>query len=236
MEQVEVKGRESSIVLVGEFDPLAMAPHWFVKHGMIPQEDIDETLTIELVYKEVTRFSVANVIVEIRPDVVVLRSTQSSFDYLVHDLAVGVLTSIKSAGVTAVGLNIWQDVVIRDNKLWHQFGDMLAPKEFWSVAVPESGRAGLVNLQMQINKPDGDPGVYNFSVQISELANGMRWSLNNHFDNDKYKGVDRSPYKKKAGVKSDFDPVAVVSAYWQQTIECHSDVIASLLSQVAEGK
>ena len=236
MEQVEVKGRESSIVLVGEFDPLAMAPHWFVKQGMIPQEDIDETLTIELVYKEITRFSVANIVVEIRPDTVVFRSAQSSFDYLIHDLALGVLTSIKSANVTAVGLNVWEDVVIRDDKLWHKFGDVLAPKTFWNVAVPESGRAGLVTLQMQLRKPDGDPGVYNFTVQISELANGMRWSLNNHFDNDKYKGVDRSPYKKKAGVKSDFDPVAVVSAYWQQTIECHGDVIASLLSQVAEGK
>lgn len=234
MEQVEVKGRESSIVLVGEFDPLAMAPHWFVKQGMIPQEDINETLTIELVYKEITRFSVANVVVEVKPDMVVFRSAQASYDYLIHDLALGVLTSIKSANVTAVGLNVWQDIVIRDDKLWHKFGDVLAPKAFWNIAVPESGRAGLVTLQMQIRKPDGEPGIYNFTVQISELTNGMRWSLNNHFDNDKYKGVDRSLFKKKQGAKSDFDPVAIVSACWQQTLDCHRSAIGSLLSQVAE--
>ena len=42
--------------------------------------------------------------------------------------------------------------------------------------------------------------------------------------------------KKKSGAKPDFDPVAIVSAYWQQTVDCHSEAIKSLLSQVAEVK
>jgi hypothetical protein len=229
MEHVEVKDRESSIVLVGDFDPLLMAPHWFVKQGMLPQEDIDESLSIELVYKDITKFSVAGIVVEVRADMLILRSEQVSFDYMLHDLALGVITSVKHANITAVGLNVFDDIVISDDKLWHKFGDVLAPKEIWNVAVPNSGRAGLVNMQMQLRKPVGEPGVYNFTVQLTDRANGMRLSLNHHFDNDKFKGVEHFSYKKKSGL----DALAVVSACWQETLDCHRNAIDSLLLQVA---
>lgn len=235
MEQVEVKDRESSIVLVGKFDPLTLAPHWFVKNGMIPQEDIDENLTIELVYKDITKFSVANVLIEVRADMVILRSAQASFDYKIHDLAIGILSSFKGADVRAVGLNIHHDLVVKTEELWHGFGDMLAPKKMWHAASPESPRVGMVSMQMQLNKPEGAPGIYNFSVGLTDAARGVRVQLNNHFDNDRFKGDVSKAAKKKGLGASGFEPVAIVSAYWQQTLDYHSAVTESLFTQAAEG-
>lgn len=233
MEQVEVKDRESSIVLVGEFQPLMMAPHWFVKHGMIPQEDIDENLTIELVYKDITKFSIANVVVEIRADMVILRSNQASFDYKIHDLAIGILSNLKAARVKAVGLNVYHDLVVGTEELWHSFGDMLAPKSMWLAASPESPRVGMASMQMQLNKPEGAPGIYNFSLGLTDMTRGVRVQINNHFDDNRFKGDVSKPIKKKGLGVSGFEPLAIVSAYWQQTLDYHYAVTESLFTQAA---
>ena len=234
MEQAEVRHRESSIVLVGTFDPLAMTPHWFVKQGMIPQEDIDENLAIELVYKELTKFSLANVFVEIQEGMIVLRSDHPSFDYKIHDLALGILSSVKKSEVTALGINLYTDVFFEDADFWHKVGHRLAPKDIWLQAAPDSERVGMANLQMQINKPAGEPGVYNFTVGWLDKPKAIRFSLNNHFDSKHHSGyVASTSMYKKAGSPV-FDPIAIISAYWQQTLDFQSHVVNSLLAQVRQ--
>lgn len=235
MEQLVVKQRESSIVLVGVFDPLVMTPHWFVKQGMIPQEDINESLAIELVYKELTKFSLANVYVEVQPTTLVLRSTLASFDYKIQDIAVGVLTALKSAGVTALGLNLYTDIYFDDLEAWHKFGDLVTPKQIWQQAMPESEAVGMANIQMQINKPKGENGVYNFTIGWLDQVKLTRFSLNNHFDSKRYESVRKAPVPKaKSQQAHAFDPIAIITAYWQQSLDFQEHLVTSLMSQARQ--
>ncbi|WP_256831746.1 hypothetical protein [Pseudomonas sp. Pse1] len=231
MEQLEVKQRESSIVLVGQFDPLLMSPHWFVKQGMIPQEDIDESLAIELVYKELTKFSLANIFVEIQPGTLVLRSNHESFDYKIQDIALGILAALKGAGVTALGLNLYSDIYFKSLDAWHKIGDLITPKSVWHEAMPESGNAGMASVQMQLNKPSGEVGVYNFTVGWLDQPQTTRFSLNNHFDSKPIENNRRPPSKNKGSDIHAFDPIAIVSAYWQQSLEYQAHLVDSILSQ-----
>ncbi|WP_122549826.1 hypothetical protein [Pseudomonas viridiflava] len=236
MEHGEVKQREASIVIVGDFDPLMMAPHWFVKNGMIPQEDVDDNLSIDIVYKEATRFSLASIVVEILVDRVILRSYLSSFDYKIHDLAVGILSlpAFKNTKVSGVGLNVFHDVSVTDDEVFHRLGDRLAPKDIWLNSMPDIDRAGLWQLQVQLVKASNVPGVYNFTAVRSEIKNGLRFSLNNHFDDVNFRGeLKKSPTKKPKGSHV-FDAVALVSAYWQETLDVHVHVIDSLLNNIAQ--
>jgi hypothetical protein len=231
MEQLDVKQRESSIVLVGHFDPLVMTPHWFVKQGMIPQEDIDESLAIELVYKELTKFSLANIHVEVQPGTLILRSAHESFDYKIQDLALGVLSAWKSSDITAIGLNIYTDVSFDSLEAWHKVGDLIAPKSVWQKAMPDSPSAGMANLQVQIEKPKGELGVYNFTAGWLAKPKVTRFSLNNHFDSKPHVNFREPASKTKNSVSHPFDPIAIVSACWEQSLECHEHIIKSVLSQ-----
>lgn len=226
MEQLDVKQRESSIVLVGEFDPLVLTPHWFAKQGMIPQEDIDENLAIELVYKDLTKFSLANIYVEIQPSTLILRSDHPSFDYRIHDLALSILSALKDCKVRALGLNLYTDVYFDSLDYWHSVGDLITPKDIWYKAIPESEKIGMANVQMQIKKPEGEQGLYNFTVGWLETPKAIRFSINNHYD-------DKQPAasKQKNLRSGSFDPIAIVTACWQQTLDFHEHLIHSLLSQ-----
>lgn len=227
MEQLDVRQRESSIVLVGEFDPLVMTPHWFAKQGMIPQEDIDENLAIELVYKDLTKFSLANIHVEIQCNTLILRSDHISFDYRIHDLALSILAALKEDKVRAVGLNLYTDVYFDSLDYWHGVGDLITPKSVWLKAIPESERVGMINVQMQIIKPKGQQGLYNFTVGWPEAHKLIRFSINNHYDTKQ----ESSAVRNKSGRSVAFDPIAIVTAYWQETLDFHEHLILSLLSQ-----
>lgn len=227
MEQLDVKQRESSIVLVGEFDPLVMTPHWFAKQGMIPQEDIDENLAIELVYKDLTKFSLANIQVEIQCTTLILRSDHPSFDYRIHDLALSILSALKDNKVRAVGLNQYADVHFDSLDSWHSVGNLITPKDVWFSAMPDSERIGMANVQMQIMKPKGEQGLYNVTVGWLETPKAIRFSINNHYDSKQ----SYSSVKQKAGRSGAFDPIAIITACWQQTLDFHEHLILSLLSQ-----
>lgn len=230
MEQLDVKQRESSIVLVGEFDPLIMTPHWFAKQGMIPQEDIDENLAIELVYKDLTKFSLANIHVEIQCATLILRSDHSSFDYRIHDLAISILSVLKSHEVRAVGLNLYTDVYFNSLDGWHSVGDLITPKEVWLEAIPDSERVGMANIKMQIMKAKGERGVYNFTVGWLDTPKAIRFSINNHYDSNQLSSAS----KHKSSRSGVFDPAAIVSACWQQTLDFHEHLVSSLLSQAKQ--
>jgi hypothetical protein len=202
---------------------------------MIPQEDINESLAIELVYKDYTKFSLANILVEVQPGSLVLRSTLASFDYKIQDIALGVLTALKGAEVTSLGLNLYTDIYFDDLDDWHKLGDLVTPKHVWQQAMPESDAAGMANVQMQISKPKGEVGVYNFTINWLDQAKLTRFSLNNHFDTKHHDSSRKALIQKTKSQQTHvFDPIAIVSAYWQQSLDCQEHLVTSLLSQARQ--
>jgi hypothetical protein len=222
--------REASIVLVGDFDPLLLVPQWFISNQLLPQEDAAENLAIEIVYKDLTRFTLPNISIEIQPTRMVLRSDNESLDFMIVDLAVGLLTIQSKIEVTAIGLNLYEDYKFEDADVWNGVGDMLAPKDLWYEANPESPKAGLANLQVQVRKQKGERGVYNFSVAWLERQGWTRFQTNDHYDVNQ-KPLDDDGVLIK-GVNFDkFDPVKVIATGWDTSRECHYRTIKVLIDK-----
>jgi hypothetical protein len=224
------QGREASIVLVGDFDPLLLVPQWFISNQLLPQEDAVENLAIEIIYKDLTRFTLPNISIEIQPGRMILRSDNESLDFMIVDLAVGVLTIQSKIEVTAVGLNLHEDYKFEDADVWNGVGDMLAPKDIWYEASPESPKAGLSNLQIQVSKKKGERGVYNFSVAWLERQGWTRFQTNDHYDVNQ-KPLDDQGFAIKGFKFEKFDPVKVIAAGWEISRAFHHRTIRVLIDK-----
>lgn len=231
--------REASIVLVGGFDPLLLAPQWFINNKLLPQEDAIENISIEIVYKDLTRFTLPNISVEIQQGRMVLRSANESLDFMIVDLAVGVLSILDKVEVTAIGLNIHEDYEFDDVAVWNCVGDMLAPKDIWYEVSPESPKAGLANLQMQVRKPSQERGIFNFNVSWLERQGWTRFLTNDHYDLGQ-KPLDANGAILKGRALEKFDPVKLISKGWDARLAFHRRAVAALISraekEVANGR
>ncbi|HGM6313407.1 hypothetical protein [Pseudomonas juntendi] len=231
--------REASIVLVGDFDPLLLVPQWFINNKLLPEEDAVDNVAIEIVYKDLTRFTLPNITVEIQPSRVVLRSDRESLDFMIVDLAVGILTILNKVQITALGLNVFEDYEFEDNAVWNEVGDILAPKGVWSEILPETPKAGLQNLQIQIRKPIRERGVYNFNVSWLERHGWTRFQTNDHYESGQ-KPVDGNGLPLKGVSFEKFDPVKLISAGWDSRKEFHLRAVQTLIAraekEVADGR
>ncbi len=231
--------REASIVLVGDFDPLLLAPQWFITNKLLPPEDAVDNIAIEIVYKDLTRFTLPNIAIEVQPNRMILRSNKESLDFMIVDLAVGVLTILSKIEVTALGLNIFEDYEFDDGEVWNRVGDMLAPKDVWSEILPETPKAGLANLQMQVRKAITERGVYNFNVSWLERQGWTRFQTNDHYDSAQ-RPIDADGALIKRATFDKFDPVSLISAGWDARGAFHRRAVQTLITraekEVADGR
>ncbi|TBW01368.1 hypothetical protein E0E52_19715 [Azotobacter chroococcum] len=225
MEFYKYRRREASVVLIGTFFPLLLTPHWFVRNRLLPSEDVDQNIGIDVIVKEFARFSLSSITIEVQENRLSIKSFEESFDFLMLDLAKGILALLPESNVTAIGLNIYHDLECLDIDFAHFLGDMLVPKDIWSSAFPESPRFGLINLQVQAVSPGGD-SFYNFSVFPVHKPDLVRFSLNNHFE----KKADSSEVGSKG-----FEAVEVIESGWASTLSLYEHVSNYVLDAASEG-
>lgn len=232
MELVQRRTRESSIVLIGTFFPLLLVPQWFVRNGLLPEEDADSQIGIEVVIKELTKFSVSSISVEVTEDRVVFRSNDKAFDSLIRDLAVGVITLLPDSKITAVGLNVVEHLEFLDHKFWHYMGHALAPKEIWLDALGETKHVGLKVLTLQAAKPKGQIGSYNISFSWLNRPDWAQFSFNNHYSDGSDIQFDA---EHKALAEKDYNPLDIVLRHWEQALDQNDHAISRLLDGLSRG-
>lgn len=241
MEAGRPQEREASIVLVGDFDPLMLVPQWFVNQGLLPPEDLRQNLTIEIIYKDLTRFTLPNIVVEVSPTKLLLRSDIQSIDFQIVDMAVGVLSALPKVKVTAVGLNLQEDYYIEDRKIWDGVGDLLVPKKFWYDLVPGSPKTGLAKLQMQVSKPElnqvskseTSKGYYNFSVIWLDKPGWTRFQTNDHYDSNESSLAKGKKYELVTSKNAKFDALSVIMSGWESSRDFHLKAVKSILDNAA---
>lgn len=226
MERFVRQHTEKSIVLVGTFFPLLFMPNWFVRNKLLPAEDAD-AIAIEIMVNEYTKFSMAAISVEVQSDKLTLRSSEAAFDSIIKDLAVGVLTLMPETNITAFGLNVTLDVRFKELDFWHHVGDTLVPKVFWDEALSDSPRVGLRNLQLQVAKPAGREGVYNFGVSCLKMPLDTQFSLNNHFSFASGDSFNPKPDNSKA--------IKIIEESWEETLAAFEHVFGHVMNRVSEG-
>jgi len=231
MELLKRRGRESSIVLIGTFPPLILTPEWFIRNKLLPAEDADTQIALEVVVREVTRFRMSSVSVEITEERVVLRSDSREFDYLIRDLAVGIVTFLPETKVAALGLNVNEQIECFDIDFWHFIGDTFAPKELWKEALGISSHIGLKNIGFQVPKQDGS-GAYNIGYMWAQKPCWAQFNFNDHYSVD-VENKQGSKVKKSV-VDESLDPLSILMGFWEQTLEAQDTYIGRILERLCQ--
>ncbi|WP_141231067.1 hypothetical protein [Pseudomonas sp. Irchel 3F5] len=193
----------------------------------MPQEDLDASLAIDVIIKEMTKFSFANIAIEVQEERVVIRSDEPSFAYRVHDLALGIVNLLPDSKVRSLGLNVTSEIECESTDAWHYVGDFLTPKDIWVEMYPETERAGLKNLQIQLKKPSDNTTVYNFSVAWAPVQNCVQFGLNHHFGRANANAVESPEEFLAADV--------IIAAHWLDTINFYESSVEIFLDRMSRG-
>lgn len=179
--------QEVSIVVVGDFNPDAINPHWLAFHELISAEEADEATT------QVSTFSVqidlgwAKFYVD--PNRVQILTSQSPW-IRAHDFALKLLTDlIPSNAATALGINVSRHFPL-SFKEREILGHKLAPREPWgkwgeSLINTDSPDNGLNSITMRQGSNLGAEFNAFVDVKVSTSpilkAAGIRIYVNDHY-------------------------------------------------------
>lgn len=241
MKDLEIDG--TSIVILGGFNPPIFSPAWLRLHRLIGEEEADKA-EIQVITPPIAVFSTDWVHVDVRRDRLTISTAMSQDVDRLRDLAVSVLQILPEVPVAALGIN--KDVHWRaaSEASFHQFGDTLAPKQFWKRNMVLPGTAGM---QIQGIRPDEWAGWINVIVQRSSMVSpcGIYAQVNDHFW---LKKVERQPVTRDEfselsennlvpAAHRDLIPLAleILRDRWNSRLERSAAVIADLVVLSREG-
>lgn len=188
MENIKVEKKECSIVLVGKFNPGMFHPSWFVKNDIMKPED--EVFSEEqsenyplMVSNQLTMFRTNSLSIKI--DINRFQVLSNKEDYIdVIDFVCKTLDVLSAYSITAYGFNFSAHYDLQNQDSFKKFGDLLAPKVYWSEFMGESKNPeklnGLQSMRM-IKFKQNDDGYDTLEIQGSaRLKFGVFMASNDH--------------------------------------------------------
>ena len=99
-----IQDKRTNVVLLGRFNPAIFQPAWFVRHGLLRQEEgVDEDqqqgADVRVVHPEVTEFATEWLVVQILKERFQARPTRDGPDEEVRDLVLGTVRSLRHTPV-----------------------------------------------------------------------------------------------------------------------------------------
>ena len=188
----EAEGLDAvAVVIVGRFNPAIFSPAWLRLHNLIGEEEAAEA-KVQYIVPPAASFSTNWLNVNVEEERLSLGTVVSHDFERLRDTAVGVLTVLNQTPVAAMGINRECHWRVDSPERFHEFGDFLAPKAFWSdrLALP-----GTQDLTIESVRRDEWQGVVRVTVQPSvRIETGVYARVNQHLDLHK---VDRQPEQRK---------------------------------------
>lgn len=179
------------IVAVGQFNPAIVTPDWLLRHGLIPESDLEDCLAKlqALVQEGLMSFDSSWFSFRLVQNQMVL-STLAGATPRLRDLAVGILKILPETPISALGINFASDVQFDSSDEYHKFGDTLVPKDIWRSIYPGKN-SGLSSLQVAIDNSsrtgEQQPAIgqdqRRFTVQPSNIVspNAVHVAFNHHY-------------------------------------------------------
>lgn len=174
------------LVFAGSFNPRIFDPWWFVKQGLI-QEDEAKNAEIGVMTSSLTVFSIGWLRVHAENERVQLTASQSPYYEPLRDLALATFKLLRHTPLIALGIHWLAHFASADKDEWHKVGHALAPKDIWNEVLNDTGLLHLVIRE----KPEGknwtnvtvepsikvQPGIYfevydHYEVEDSNASNG----------------------------------------------------------------
>lgn len=150
----EIISGSTSIVLLGQFNPMIFQPQWLHLIGAIGEEELkifkDHKESVEVIHPD---------IVALKPDWGSIRVERNKFTVealtepaiRAHDFTVTCFTRLADTPVGKMGINRKAVIHFQNEEKWHLLGDTLAPKGPWGDEMFKDGerRGGMLSLTMQ---------------------------------------------------------------------------------------
>jgi hypothetical protein len=169
---------ESSIVVLGTFNPAIFHPFWFNAKGLIKPEEA-ETSKIEVTHPTLTIFSMEWCKLQVEPNRFIIQAVNPLHFDLIEDLTLGTFSLLESTPANAIGINRMMHFKLESREKIDAFGDMIAPKEVWKEFMHDPGVANLV----MVDPKEKANRITQITVQKStRLECGVFIAVNNHFE------------------------------------------------------
>jgi hypothetical protein len=173
----------SAIVVLGDFIPKMFHPLWFRELKLLGKEEVEASVESAdfLIADQVAQFTVSGFAFNITPDRFQITTEREDLFEPLRDLVQGTLASLDQAPVTALGMNWLGHFRCASEATWHAAGDKLTPKDFWKSIW--SGRPGMMDVTMRLDRTDSFKGFINVAVQPSvPVKFGLYFAVNDHID------------------------------------------------------
>jgi len=171
----------TSIVLLGTFAPLHAQPAELLWKGLLNERDLAElrydTAMQDLV---IATLPWVRIIIE-RERLIDAATPQNPAAEPVRDFVIGLAELMPVRRVTAVGINRDQHFATPSEEVWHNIGNLLAPKDvLWDKLLKSPG---MQLLSMRGERPDGERGFIVVKIEPSMVVpHGIYVHVNDHYE------------------------------------------------------
>ncbi|MDA3788837.1 MAG: hypothetical protein PF503_10140 [Desulfobacula sp.] len=180
MNNLKLASEEASIVLVGSFNPAIFHPEWLLRNGLISEDDMEKQ-EVEIVHKDLTRFSLAWLAIQIQHDKFVARTNDPSQFIPLKDLMASIFDILEHTPINKVGMNYSANYDLSNEDDWHKVGHTLAPKDIWNETLNDP--VGMTSLSVQCPRNDDYCGEINVTIgPLKSKGFGINIDVNNHID------------------------------------------------------
>lgn len=168
-----------AVVLVGSFNPAIFHPEWFLRQGLIGEQDAKEA-EVKVVSGGVTDIRLCGISLQCVGDRMSFNTANISHAERMQDLILHTFTLLSHTPIIACGLNPSIHYAVSSMDYWHKIGHTLAPKELvWQELLDTPGMRSLVIKSLRKGE---FPGELNVTVEPSaKFPPGIFVQVNCHF-------------------------------------------------------
>jgi len=158
------EGEGLNVVIVGSFNPAIFHPEWFLRQGLIGEQDAKEAEN-KVVSSEVTDVQLWGLKLLCISERLSLGTSNISQAARVQDLLLQMFTLLPHTPITACGINHHVHYHVDSTDYWHKIGHTLAPKDrVWNGLLDQPG---MRSLTIKAQRRDAFPGEINITVEPS---------------------------------------------------------------------
>lgn len=206
---------QTSVVLVGSFNPQIFQPAWFDQQSLLPSEEAGSA-KIEIIHSEIVQFSTEWLELQVTKDRFSATSTEQPSEPL-RDLLLGTFSLLQYTPVNALGVNLDAHFAMADEESWHRVGHTLVPPENW----PALQDAGVLTVTEQGARTDGFEGYVRVKVEPSVLIRpGVYVQVNDHYQ-----------WQPGDGETALQDAMEVLTTGWRRSADA-SEALASAIIEL----
>lgn len=171
-----------NIVILGSFNPKIFQPAWFAANELIRKLEAEEADT-EIIHNDISIFRIGDWLrLEVTRDRFNASTEQEAYFEVLVDFVLGTFSLLSHTPAGILGINTAMHYRVKNEKLWHEIGDKLAPKEPWKLLMRAPR---LTRVEMQDVRVDGPKGYLRVRVEPStRITPGIFINTNDHYEVD----------------------------------------------------